>query len=134
MAESQSYSFRVEGQPIAMQRPRVTRGRKAYTPQRSMEAEEDVARALADAYGYHQDGVFPTEPVFLVVDYYKDCHVVTFGHNTLLTHVGGLRGDIDNYLKTTMDGMTKGGAWGDDKQVVSIHAQKHPYKLGPADA
>lgn len=128
-----SYTFRIDGQPIAMQRPRVTRGRKAYTPTRSLEAEEDVANALIQNFGYHQDGVFPTEPVFLVVDYYKDCHYVTFGEAVDLTHVGGLRGDLDNYLKTTMDGMTKGGAWGDDKQVVSIISRKHPFKKGPED-
>jgi crossover junction endodeoxyribonuclease RusA len=34
-----------------------------------------------------------------------------------------LRGDVDNYLKTVMDGLN-GVAWEDDKQVHAVVAEK----------
>jgi Holliday junction resolvase RusA-like endonuclease len=34
-----------------------------------------------------------------------------------------LRGDVDNYLKTVMDGLN-GIAWEDDKQVYAVEAEK----------
>jgi Holliday junction resolvase RusA-like endonuclease len=34
-----------------------------------------------------------------------------------------LRGDVDNYLKTVMDGLN-GVAWEDDKQVFAVVAEK----------
>lgn len=34
------------------------------------------------------------------------------------------RGDIDNYIKSTMDALTDAGIWHDDSQVVSLTACK----------
>jgi len=33
------------------------------------------------------------------------------------------KGDIDNLIKTVLDGLTKGGAWDDDRQVAAISAK-----------
>ena len=39
-------------------------------------------------------------------------------------------GDLDNFLKAILDGIT-GTGWTDDSQVVEIHAYRHDDKLNP---
>lgn len=39
-------------------------------------------------------------------------------------------GDVDNYAKSVLDGLTKIQVWKDDKQVVSLHVTKRFAGLG----
>lgn len=43
----------------------------------------------------------------------------------------GHRGDVDNYAKTILDGLVKGGVLTSDASVVSLHAHKKRDRLNP---
>ena len=109
----------VPGLPKPAERPRMTRRGKAYTPQATIDAENEVARR----YKLMRYETPMIGPISLVVDYSPDGTRITMtewpDHAT-----SPLRGDVDNYLKTTMDGLQKGGAFLNDKQVVSVWARK----------
>lgn len=110
----------VPGTPKPAERPRMTRRGRAYTPAATLEAEDEVATAYRRKYRGRD---IPTGPLSLVVDYGPDGHRIHMWeideYNT-----SPLRGDVDNYLKTTMDGLQKGGAFANDKQIVSVWARK----------
>ncbi len=100
-----SLSFTVPGEPVPKARARGTgRGRKHYTPERTREAELLIAgyaiqdyRRLADLSGHYG---------LKVVAYCKD-----------------MRKDVDNLLKTVMDGVA-GIVWCNDRQVFDAHCIK----------
>jgi Holliday junction resolvase RusA-like endonuclease len=103
----------INEKPIAKGRPRLGRRGRVFTPQRTLDAEAAIAAAW--------DGPKFEGPVKLKV---------VFGYDTIEVTVekypdGGsrLRGDVDNYLKTVMDGLN-GVAWVDDKQVFAVEAEK----------
>lgn len=100
------YSFVVEGKPIAKQRPRLTRRGKAYTPQRTKDAEANVAA--------HYDGPHFEGEVGVDICFEKDSIRVTIWDSDYVAV--SMRGDLDNLAKTVLDGLN-GVAWVDDKQV-----------------
>lgn len=89
------------------------RGRKAFTPQRTI----DEQKRIASLY----DGPVFTGPIVVYIDYYTDCAAI---HIEDADHRSPLRGDIDNYVKLTLDALNK-VAWQDDRQVVGINATKY---------
>lgn len=105
------YEFVVEGKPAVKQRPRMTRRGRAYTPAATHEAE----RHIAEQY----KGPFFTEPVCIEVRYGKDYQSIIIEEITEWKAIRALRGDIDNYLKLTMDALN-GVAWEDDSIVKSV--------------
>jgi Holliday junction resolvase RusA-like endonuclease len=110
----------VAGTPKPAERPRMTRRGRAYTPAATLEAED----AVATAYRRLWRGAEPlTGPLSLVVDYSPDGHRIHLWEWPA-TASSPMRGDVDNYLKTTMDGLQKAGAFLNDKQVVSVWARK----------
>ena len=120
------YTFEVISPPQAAQRPRMTRRGKAYTPEATIAAETLVAVAYR--------GPVWDVPVYVDVDYYEDRQLVTIG--AIQGEPSFLRGDIDNLVKTTMDGLEKGGAFGlwtdgkrrisGDRLVMEAHSAKWP--------
>lgn len=112
-ASVRSHAIYVEGKPHPKGRPRFTaRNGKAvaYTPAETVKAE----KAIADAW----DGpMFEGEvSVHVVVDTEGTAIIV---ERIDLDTTSKLRGDLDNYLKTVLDGLN-GVAWKDDSQVVRI--------------
>lgn len=95
----------------------MSRRRKAaYTPKATHDAEDRIAEAYRKAGGPNWPG-----PVRVIAEFYPD------GQNVAIEraeHTSSLRGDIDNYVKTLLDGLQKGGAF-NDTRVVEVWAEKH---------
>ena len=103
-------AMRIECEPVAKERPRHTRYGGMYTPQKTVDFEQKVADAWLEQQGATL----------------LDCPV------TLWVNVGvvNMKKDIDNIVKSVADGLTKGCAWLDDRQVVQLHAWKYPALKG----
>lgn len=104
------------GLPKAKARPRATKTGRVYTPKSTSDAEAVVAQAWMDAGGEITDG-----PVEVLLVYTPENVTVTVFQSP--HHATKLRGDLDNYIKLTLDALN-GVAWHDDKQVVRINAVK----------
>ena len=93
-------TFTVPGKPIPKGRPRLGRS-GVYTPSRTKQHEDLIAWRARAA------GVKPTTgPVHLEIDFEIK---------------GKVHGDLDNLVKTVMDGLN-GIAYADDRQVVKVTA------------
>lgn len=88
----------VPGRPVPKGRPRL--GTRVFTPDRTREFEERVAWYCRAARVRLRDRV---------VEVTIELHTRT-----------PLRGDIDNYAKAVLDGLQKGEAIADDRQVASL--------------
>lgn len=110
-----SFSIRVDILPRTKGRPRLGRKRRAYTPQATLDAEAIIRDAWVEAGGPCFDG-----PVHFDVAYDKLGQTITV---TETGHSSKMRGDLDNYLKLSLDGLNK-IAYNDDRQVVAITATK----------
>lgn len=103
-------SFIVEGEPVSKSRARFTkRGSKmfAYTPQKTYDGEQAVARAFRTA-----------APVTYEAD--AEYH---FGVSAAFFNASRQRRDVDNMLKLILDGLN-GVAWADDNQVTEVMGRK----------
>lgn len=110
------YTVVVDQKPKVKARPRHTKGGKVFTPKSTLENEDVVAAAWKD-----QVGEIITGPVEVTLCYDPESTVI---HVTTSPHKAKtLRGDLDNYIKLTLDALN-GVAWEDDGQVVRINAVK----------
>ena len=101
-------SFMLLGEPVSKERPRVGRGRKAYTPQKTQNAEKLLAWACRRARpipALHEPG-------------YK--YLVLMGFYL----AGSNAKDIDNMQKTVLDALNR-IVWDDDKNVAEVIAVRH---------
>ncbi len=128
MTSTTTLDLWVPGKPVAAQRPRMTRRGRAYTPQPTIDAEFGIAALAMQQYGCapvpgHQlwDD---DQALLLMVDYSNDGQRIRLV--PLPDRSKAMRGDVDNYVKTTMDGLQKSGAFRNDSQVVSLVADKWP--------
>lgn len=108
-----SHTITVPGRPTPKGRPRLGRRGRVFTPEKTLEAEA----VIRDAW----DGPMFENPVSIDIVFDAEQTIVT------VTEWSGtkskLRGDLDNYIKTLMDGLN-GVAWLDDKQVHHVEARK----------
>lgn len=103
----------VNSRPVPKGRPRLGRRGRVFTPEKTLIAEAEIRQAW--------DGPMFDGPVLIRV-LFND----TSTEVTVVEYDGPkskLRGDLDNYVKTLMDGLN-GVAWTDDKQVHYIEACK----------
>lgn len=106
--------------PKAKERPRMTRRGFAYTPKRTLDYEKQVAEAYtgpmfeSNRLALHL--AFSTDGISIEIQEVKP------KQETMLKG-SVLRGDLDNYVKAVMDALN-GVAYGDDKQIVIIVAEK----------
>jgi crossover junction endodeoxyribonuclease RusA len=103
----------IQGRPVPKGRPRLGRRGRVFTPEKTLIAEASIR----DAW----DGPLFEGSVAIRV-LFND----TTTEVTVIEYDGTkskLRGDLDNYVKTLMDGLN-GVAWTDDKQVHYVEATK----------
>lgn len=99
--------------PKVKDRPRMTRRGRVFTPKRTLEYEA----VIADAW----DGPVFEGPVSM--DITLENNQVTITVSDTIVKPTALRGDIDNYVKSIMDGLN-GVAYVDDKQVRKLKVVK----------
>jgi crossover junction endodeoxyribonuclease RusA len=109
---------------VAKQRARLTRRRKggkqiAYTPQATRSFENEVGQFWKDTF---PDYSVVTEPVHVNIEIRQESFTVQVVPQQQSVRPVGLRGDVDNYVKSILDGLN-GVAWVDDKQVEKINVK-----------
>jgi len=90
----------VVAEPVPKARPRVGRNNNVYTPRESRDYETLIAWQAKKLPRY-------VGPVALNITFYI---------------TPGRRADVDNLVKSVMDGLQQGGALEDDLQVKELHA------------
>jgi Holliday junction resolvase RusA-like endonuclease len=110
------HRFHVDAKPRPKGRPRFSRGR-AYTPSETVAFENAVTAAW-----HASGGPLFTGPVEVEIVLAAD------GVDIVVRELdpesrSALRGDVDNYVKSCLDGLN-GAAFPDDKQVFVVRASK----------
>lgn len=90
------------------------RGRRAFTPKTTLEAEA----LLASFY----DGPVFDGPIEIEVELHSDHYRITIAESP--REKSRLRGDIDNYLKLVLDALQGGVAFDNDRQVMGLSGWK----------
>ena len=112
--------FTIQGKPIASARPRITRLGRAYIPKATREAKQAVCSAAIEA----NKGRPPLENAVCVHLGFYFRPPKNMLKKDLENVVRPKKPDIDNLIKTVLDGLTKAQVWKDDNLVVSISASK----------
>lgn len=92
------------GEPVAKERPRVGKN-GVYTPRRTAEYENGIAWAAKAKKLKFGDSL-----VKVTMRFYTASRKKT---------------DLDNFIKSVLDGLEKGGVYKNDYQVIEIHASRH---------
>lgn len=113
-SKTKPHTVTIPGAPVPKGRPRLGRRGRVFTPEKTLIAENHIRMTW--------DGPKYEVPVSIDIVFNKNETTVTV--EPLIDLVPSkMRGDIDNYVKTLMDGLN-GAAWLDDKQVHRITAVK----------
>lgn len=115
-SSSKQHTIVIPSRPVPKGRPRLGRRGRVFTPVKTLEAE-----ALVNGAWQMSDGPIFEGPVWIRIEFTPTSMEITVGESEL--ELSKLRGDIDNYVKTIMDGLN-GVAWADDKQVHHVEAWK----------
>jgi Holliday junction resolvase RusA-like endonuclease len=110
-------AFLVKGEPVAMGRPRFTRNGRVYTPKKTEEAVNHIASVAAEMIPYRD-----CEEMFDISIQFRFKRPKRLKEGTAVRKA--TKPDIDNLIKTVLDGINRSGIWTDDNQVVSIRASK----------
>jgi len=111
---SKKYTLTINKKPKAKGRPRAGRF-GMYTDKATREHEQSIKDAYVAAGGPLFEG-----PVGMTVTFYKEKITITLNP---IESESSLRGDIDNYVKSIMDGLN-GVAYIDDGQILNLKAYK----------
>lgn len=114
----------IKGEPVAAQRPRVTR-RGTYTPPKYAEYKKNIEEQYRKEFNNEQ--LFDRgEPLKAELHFYRSIQksISKKEHERRATHEvkPAIKSDLDNYIKSVFDGLKC--AWFDDGQIVEINATK----------
>jgi len=105
------YKIVIPGRPVPKERPRMNRQGKMYTPNKTKEYEQLVAKTAR---------LIIPEP--LKGDVRVDIKIYT----------SRVIGDLDNYIKSILDGLNN-VAYNNDKQISIITAQRYISEIERAE-
>ncbi len=113
-------TFTIEGKPIASARPRFSKFGRAYLPKATKEAKAKVCKI---AHSENQNRPPIEQPVSVVMTFYfaPPKHLYK---KRMSRQVRPKKPDIDNLIKTVLDGLSQAKVFKDDNLVVDISAQK----------
>jgi Holliday junction resolvase RusA-like endonuclease len=94
----------------------MTRSGRAYTPKETKEYESNIANAYSGV-------LFAEGPLHVTLIFDNDKTEITIRSMRKKSNPSKLRGDIDNYAKSVLDGID-GVAYTYDKQIVSLELRK----------
>jgi len=86
----------------------------AYTPKPTKDYEAEIGRLVREAVP--EGVVFGSEPVCVELDIYQSGFLLAVEHASSSVRPVGVRGDLDNLVKSIFDGVN-GVLWDDDRQV-----------------
>jgi len=115
------WTFNVDTPVVAKQRARLSTKRRggkrvAYTPIATRSFEATVADEWNKTHPKHTP---INDPMHVTIRITRDGFSMNIAKQTDSVRPVGIRGDIDNYLKSILDGLN-GVAWTDDKLVESV--------------
>ena len=110
MTSSLMSSLIIEGEPIAKARPRLGANGNIYTPKTSKDYENMIAWCAKQLPRF--EGGLLVEATFYCSPHRR-------------------MPDLDNLIKSLLDGLQKGGVFEDDVQVVEIYARRRLDKAKP---
>lgn len=117
--------FEIPGDPVAKQRPRMTKSGHIYTPEKTRKYEKLVKEAyLNHSRGWKFGKDAPLE--IRIVAYFsipKSDSNKRKNEKKMGVIRPTIKSDIDNICKSILDGLN-GVAYVDDKQIVSLYASK----------
>jgi Holliday junction resolvase RusA-like endonuclease len=123
--------FVVPGRPVPKARPRLGAGGRVFTPTTTTAAERAVASAAWRAWP--KDAAFSDRPCEIDATFIYAVPASWPKHRRLAALAGDVPmvagADIDNLLKTVLDGLN-GGPITDDSRVVAVSGRK---TYGPED-
>lgn len=117
--------FSVYGECVPKGRPRFTRQGRTYTPKKTHDYESEVSMMAKSAMGSSE----PLETPVAVYVYVNMPVPQSYSKKRTEACLSGFEkptkktGDLDNQIKTVLDGMN-GIVYKDDSQIVSLHATK----------
>lgn len=112
MGRRHTQTFRFN--PKVKQRPRLGRRGRVFTPAQTLEFENKIREAY--------EGFCADKPVAVTIALYRNKFTVTVTEYDTM-EPSPLRGDIDNYAKSILDGLN-GVAYTDDKLVYKLQVTK----------
>ena len=99
--------FVVDGKPVPCQRARVTKHGHAYTPAATRIWQNEVKMSATGAMKHAEWEAGSADEFAVDITIYRKVN----------------RGDIDNYTKSVLDGITKAGVWADDRYVRKLNVE-----------
>ena len=120
-------NFTVDGAAVPKQRPRIS-GRRAYTPKRTKDYEEQVLEAFRSSYQGFYPAFGKDTPVRVGISIYQAIPKSWSKKKRAQAEQGEIvplsrNGDIDNIAKSILDALN-GFAYEDDCQVTTLIVTK----------
>jgi len=115
-----TYTIIIQGKPYPLKRPRRSANGGMFDPAENVQAKQEVAMAARQSITKPIDG-----PVRITATFWferpKSHYRKTIKASAPVHHTQ--RPDVDNLIKTVLDGLN-GIAWVDDAQVVEVIGRK----------
>ena len=112
--------FTIHTAPVSKQRPRLGKGGCVYTPSKTKVFENIVALSYGNRPSF--DDKYIRIRLKFKFEVPKSYSKKKRGE-AIEGKIRPTKGDIDNYIKTVLDGLNK-KAWEDDRHIIGILAEK----------